>query len=50
MDLTAEQRALRDAVRALLAREQGRAAVPLDYDLALWPRLGEIGVAGLGVP
>ena len=50
MDLTAEQRALRDAVRALLAREQRRApAIPGD-DLALWQRLGEIGVAGLGVP
>jgi alkylation response protein AidB-like acyl-CoA dehydrogenase len=50
VDLTAEQRALRDAVRALLDREQGRAAVSLGYDLALWPQLGEIGVAGLGVP
>jgi len=50
VDLTAEQRALRDAVRALLAREQRRApAIPGD-DLALWQRLGEIGVAGLGVP
>jgi alkylation response protein AidB-like acyl-CoA dehydrogenase len=83
VDLTAEQRALRDAVRALLAREQRRAAVtpdpgppagsaagpaarspattdsagvaspsptPPGYDPALWLRLCEIGVAGLGVP
>jgi alkylation response protein AidB-like acyl-CoA dehydrogenase len=50
VDLTAEQRALRDAVRALLAREQRRAPATPAHDLALWPRLGEIGVAGLGVP
>jgi alkylation response protein AidB-like acyl-CoA dehydrogenase len=75
VDLTAEQRALRDAVRTLLARELRRAPAPPGpspvprspartdsagpappspappgYDLALWQRLGEIGVAGLGVP
>jgi alkylation response protein AidB-like acyl-CoA dehydrogenase len=62
VDLTAEQRALRDAVRTLLAREQRRGPAAPDpgpplgspaspgYDPALWQRLGEIGVAGLGVP
>jgi len=54
MELTGEQRALRDAVRAMLARYQRRAAAAGDgprYDPALWQRLcGEIGVAGLAVP
>ena len=54
MELTGEQRALRDAVRAMLARHQRRAPAAADgprYDPALWQRLcGEIGVAGLAVP
>ncbi|HTT00014.1 MAG TPA: acyl-CoA dehydrogenase family protein [Streptosporangiaceae bacterium] len=40
--LTTEQRALRDAVRAVLARHHPGPA--------LWARLAGIGVAGLGVP
>ena len=47
MDLTAEQRALRDAVRALLSREQRRPPAIPAHDLALWPRLGEVGQAFL---
>ena len=55
MALTGEQRDLRDAVRGLLARQQGPAPEPGDsgpgYDRALWQRLcGEIGVAGLAIP
>ena len=63
MELTEEQRALRDAVRALLARHlAGAGAAPASppgsgpgsppgYDRTLWKRLcGEIGVAGLAVP
>ncbi len=47
-DLTDEQRALRDAVRSLLARHQEPAS---DDGLGLWRRLcREIGVAGLAVP
>jgi len=41
MSLTAEQRDLRDAVRGLLARTAPD---------SLWPRLCEVGVAGLAVP
>jgi alkylation response protein AidB-like acyl-CoA dehydrogenase len=58
--LTDEQRALRDAVRALLARQQRRPSArdrgngghdQAGYDQALWQRLcGEIGIAGLAVP
>jgi alkylation response protein AidB-like acyl-CoA dehydrogenase len=44
MELTPDQRALRDAVRGLLTRHQ-------DDDHAAWPRLcREIGVAGLAIP
>ena len=53
MELTSEQRDLRDAVRGLLTRYQGAAPEPGDpgYDQALWQRLcGEIGVAGLAIP
>jgi alkylation response protein AidB-like acyl-CoA dehydrogenase len=58
VELTGEQRDLRDAVRALLARHRGHADGPADgrtdgpgYDRALWARLcGEIGVAGLAIP
>jgi len=53
MELTGEQRDLRDAVRELLTRHQGAAPEPGDpgYDQALWQRLcGEIGVAGLAIP
>jgi alkylation response protein AidB-like acyl-CoA dehydrogenase len=65
MELTSEQRALRDAVRGLLARHRAPAAPAPDspdspdlasgggpgYDRSLWQRLcGEIGVAGLAVP
>jgi alkylation response protein AidB-like acyl-CoA dehydrogenase len=55
MELTAEQRDLRDAVHGLLARQQGPAPQPggpgPGYDRALWQRLcGEIGVAGLAIP
>jgi alkylation response protein AidB-like acyl-CoA dehydrogenase len=42
---TAEQRALRDAVRGVLARHQAH-----DDDLTLWHRLAAIGVPGLAVP
>ncbi len=45
MPETAEQRALRDAVAALLARHQAG-----DDDVRLWRRLAGIGVAGLAVP
>jgi alkylation response protein AidB-like acyl-CoA dehydrogenase len=45
MELSQDQRALRDAVRGLLARHQG------DDDSVPWRRLcGEIGVAGLAIP
>ncbi|WP_410593037.1 acyl-CoA dehydrogenase family protein [Amycolatopsis sp. lyj-23] len=54
---TGEARALRDAVRALLTRRSGPAAVraamasPLGYDDKLWSTLCEqIGVAGLAIP
>jgi alkylation response protein AidB-like acyl-CoA dehydrogenase len=58
MQLTGEQRDLRDAVRGLLARHRGQGADPAagpdggpGYDRALWRRLcGEIGVAGLAIP
>ena len=55
MELTGEQRDLRDAVRGLLTRQHGAAPEPGDpgpgYDQALWQRLcGEIGVAGLAIP
>lgn len=55
--LTDEQEALRDAVRALLARRAGSAAVRAaaeserGHDPELWATLcAQIGVAGLGVP
>jgi hypothetical protein len=48
MDLTSEQRDLRDAVRGLLARQQRRGE---GSGRSLWPRLcGEIGAAGLAIP
>jgi alkylation response protein AidB-like acyl-CoA dehydrogenase len=57
MDLTSEQRDLRDAVRGLLDRHSPGTAAPEPgapgpgYDPALWRRLcGEIGVAGLAIP
>jgi alkylation response protein AidB-like acyl-CoA dehydrogenase len=63
MELTGEQRALREAVRTLLARHESRAAAAAGpghdepghdepgHDESLWRRLcGEIGVAGLAVP
>jgi alkylation response protein AidB-like acyl-CoA dehydrogenase len=52
MDLTTEQRALRDAVRGLLARHRpGSQDEERGYDASLWRRLcREIGVAGLAVP
>ena len=43
MELTAEQRALRDAIRGLLVRDQ-----PAEGDI--WRRLTEIGVPGLAIP
>jgi alkylation response protein AidB-like acyl-CoA dehydrogenase len=60
VELTTEQRDLRDAVRGLLARHgtggpgpgpgADEAAEP-GYDVALWQRLcGEIGVAALAIP
>ncbi|MFL6144800.1 MAG: acyl-CoA dehydrogenase family protein [Labedaea sp.] len=56
-DLTDERLALRDSVRALLAREsdsarvRAAAASPAGFDRALWTRLCTgIGVAGLGIP
>jgi alkylation response protein AidB-like acyl-CoA dehydrogenase len=42
MELTAEQQALRDAIRGLLARHR--------HDPSPWRRLAEIGVPGLGIP
>src|SRR6478672_9669215 len=53
MELSEEHRALRDAVRGLLAGYPARAAIeqPTGYDAGLWQRLcKEIGVAGLAVP
>jgi hypothetical protein len=48
MDLTSEQRDLRDAVRGLLVRQQRRGE---GSGRPLWPRLcGEIGAAGLAIP
>jgi alkylation response protein AidB-like acyl-CoA dehydrogenase len=48
MDLTSEQRDLRDAVRGLLTRQQRREE---GSGRSLWPRLcGEIGAAGLAIP
>ena len=60
MELTIEQRDLRDAVRGLVAKHQrpghvepgpdGGEQAP-GYDLVLWQRLcGEIGAAGLAIP
>jgi alkylation response protein AidB-like acyl-CoA dehydrogenase len=47
MELTDEQRDLRDAVRGLLAQQRGNAA----DDRSLWRRLcGEIGIAGIAIP
>ncbi|MGZ3144965.1 acyl-CoA dehydrogenase family protein [Lentzea chajnantorensis] len=52
--MTPEQVALRDSVRALLAKHSDvRSAIeePAGYDTALWAKLcGEVGVAGLAVP
>jgi alkylation response protein AidB-like acyl-CoA dehydrogenase len=54
--VTDERDALRDAVRGLLSRRSDNAAVraamtsPNGHDAALWATLGEIGVAGLGLP
>jgi alkylation response protein AidB-like acyl-CoA dehydrogenase len=52
--VTPEQLALRDSVRALLAKHSDvRAAIeePGGYDVALWARLcAEVGVAGLAIP
>lgn len=55
--LSEEQRSLRDAVRAVLAKRSDSAAVrraadaPLGYDAGLWQVLcQQIGVAGLAVP
>jgi alkylation response protein AidB-like acyl-CoA dehydrogenase len=52
IELTAEQRALRDTVRSLLSRHQEPASDDgLGYDPVLWRRLcQEIGVAGLALP
>ncbi|WP_030437109.1 acyl-CoA dehydrogenase family protein [Actinoplanes subtropicus] len=53
MELSEEHRALRDAVRGLLAGYPARAAIeqPAGYDAGLWQRLcKEIGVAGLAIP
>ena len=53
MELSEEHRALRDAVRGLLAGYPARAAIeqPAGYDPGLWQRLcKEIGVAGLAIP
>ncbi len=57
MTVTEEQRGLRDAVRALLAKRSDSAAVrravetPKGYDEELWEQLcAQIGVAGLGIP
>ncbi|HEY9242026.1 MAG TPA: acyl-CoA dehydrogenase family protein [Streptosporangiaceae bacterium] len=52
IDQTAEQRALRDAVRGLLARHPAAASDGgPGYDPVLWRRLcQEIGVAGLALP
>ena len=52
IDLTSEQRALRDAVRTLLARHPEPAGDQgVGYDPVLWRRLcQEIGVAGLALP
>jgi alkylation response protein AidB-like acyl-CoA dehydrogenase len=55
VELTDEQRALRDAVRALLARQRrspdGEPGDDQGYDQSLWKRLcSEIGVAGLALP
>ena len=52
IDQTAEQRALRDAVRSLLARHQEQTGDDgPGYDRVLWRRLcQEIGVAGLALP
>jgi alkylation response protein AidB-like acyl-CoA dehydrogenase len=48
MDLTIEQRDLRDAVRGLLTRQQRQGE---GSGRSLWPRLrGEIGAAGLAIP
>jgi alkylation response protein AidB-like acyl-CoA dehydrogenase len=60
MEMSGEQRELREAVRGLLARHRDRAPAAPDpaapepgngYDRALWRRLcGEIGIAGLAIP
>jgi hypothetical protein len=57
MTLSDEQRGLRDAVRTLLSKRSGTAAVrravetASGYDEALWQQLCEqIGVAALGIP
>jgi alkylation response protein AidB-like acyl-CoA dehydrogenase len=52
--VTAERRALRDSVRALLAKHSDvreAMATPHGHDADLWARLcGESGVAGLAIP
>ncbi|MFI7600438.1 acyl-CoA dehydrogenase family protein [Actinoplanes sp. NPDC049681] len=51
--MTAERRALRDALRDLLSGSSTRAVIdtPAGWDPALWARMcKEIGVAGLAVP
>ena len=53
MELTGEQRALRDAVRGLLEQQRRAPGPDADPDdgRSLWRRLsGEIGVAGLAIP
>jgi alkylation response protein AidB-like acyl-CoA dehydrogenase len=53
MELSEEHRALRDAVRGLIAGYPARTAIeqPAGYDAGLWQRLcKEIGVAGLAIP
>ena len=51
MELTSEQRALRDAVISVLRRHQpGPGEADSSYDPGLWRLLGEIGAPGLAIP
>lgn len=50
MELTSEQRALRDSVRGLLRRHRPDPEASLGYDPDLWRRLSGMGVAGLAIP
>ena len=52
--LTEEQQAMREAVASFVAREITPLAERIDRDddmpMALWPKMGEMGLLGIGIP